>query len=382
MTIAFFSNYFNHHQKPLADALNSEPYVKYTFVATTPIPEFRKALGYQQLNADYVLDASASEENKKIAEELALEADVAIFMGGAMEHYEIPRLKRKKLTFEYSERRLKRGYINLLSPNLIRHQYMYWRYGRSAPLYMLCSSAYTADDYYFMRSFINRCYKWGYFTKVEDFPLETLRKLDVSSIGSTPHIMWCARFLCWKHPELPIKLARRLKEKGLNFKLDMFGSGEELERTKRLATQLDVNGEVSFLGNLPNEQILEQMQEHDIFLVTSDRHEGWGAVLNEAMSNGCAVVASNLIGSVPFLIEDGVNGLIFKSEDIDDLEKKVEILLINTNFRHTIQVNAIKTLRESWAPTIAAKRLSKLINYLSHNAMGTPFHNGPCSMAK
>jgi glycosyltransferase involved in cell wall biosynthesis len=40
-----------------------------------------------------------------------------------------------------------------------------------------------------------------------------------------------------------------------------------------------------------------------VFIFTSDRNEGWGAVLNEAMGSGCAVVAADLIGSVPYLIE-------------------------------------------------------------------------------
>ena len=119
-----------------------------------------------------------------------------------------------------------------------------------------------------------------------------------------------------KHPELPVMLAKRLKDKGYNFHLDMYGRGDELYPTQQLVKSLALNDNVSFYGSLPNEEILKEMRKHEIFLFTSDRNEGWGAVLNESMSNGCAVVASNLIGSVPFLIQDGENGMVFKSGDL------------------------------------------------------------------
>lgn len=223
--------------------------------------------------------------------------------------------------------------------------------------------------------------QWGYFTKVEDFPLETLNKLDVSSGEITPHIMWCSRFLRLKHPELPVILAKRLKDSGYNFRLDMFGSGEELERAEKLVTELMVEDMVSFCGNKPNDEILEQMRKHEIFLFTSDKNEGWGAVLNESMANGCAVVASNFIGSVPFLIEDGVNGCIFKSENIDDLTMKVRFLLDTPSKRIEIARNAIGTMRTIWSPENAARQFLSLASALQNGDNDSIPVSGPCSKA-
>lgn len=79
---------------------------------------------------------------------------------------------------------------------------------------------------------------------------------------------------------------------------------------------MNVGDCVSLIGNMPNDEILALMQKSHIFIFTSDRNEGWGAVLNEAMSNGCAVVASNMIGAAPYLIKQGENGYIFKSGDV------------------------------------------------------------------
>ena len=54
---------------------------------------------------------------------------------------------------------------------------------------------------------------------------------------------------------------------------------------------------------MPNAKILQEMRKHEIFLFTSDRNEGWGAVSNESMSNGCMLVGSDGIGSIPFLVK-------------------------------------------------------------------------------
>jgi len=196
------------------------------------------------------------------------------------------------------------------------------------------------------------------------------------------HIMWCARFLRWKHPELPLMLAKRLKDKGYKFVLDMYGSGVELEHTRNLASELEVLDTVRFLGNLPNDEILKQMRQHEVFLFTSDKNEGWGAVLNESMSNGCAVVASNMIGAVPFLIEDGVSGLVFQSEDIDSLETKVMSLLDNAGYRRTIARNAIDTMRATWSPANAARQFLKLISAIQTGDNSLIPLQGPCSKAK
>lgn len=247
---------------------------------------------------------------------------------------------------------------------------------------MLAASAYTCRDVNAVGAYKNKVFKWGYFTKVEDFPLEASANFCASSEEAEVHIMWCARFLRWKHPELPILLAKRLKENGYKFVLDMYGSGTELEPTKRLASELGVLDVVRFLGNLPNDEILKQMRRHEIFLFTSDKNEGWGAVLNESMSNGCAVVASNMIGAVPFLVEYGVNGLIFQSESIASLESKVESLLTNQKFRQRLAENAVVTMRTLWSPNNAAQQFLQLVQAINNHDINSVAKNGPCSQAK
>ena len=82
------------------------------------------------------------------------------------------------------------------------------------------------------------------------------------------------------------------------------------------------------------------------------------------MNSGCAVVASHAIGSVPFLVEDGVNGLIYENGNESDLIKKVEFLLENAEARVKIGRTAYKTMVEIWNAENAAARLLELSNDL------------------
>ena len=382
MKIVYYSNFINHHQANLADELYGLTGGNYSFVELCPMFDWLLKSGYPDLSArPYVLQAWKSEENHRKAMELLYDSDVALFSCPESLKYEVLRAETRKLTFDVGERWLKKGWLNLASPRLLRFLRHYYTTLSHQNVYALCSSAFASNDYYKLNCFKDKCFKWGYFTKVEDFPLEASANFGASSEGTEAHLMWCARFLRWKHPELPLKLAKRLKDRKYKFFIDMYGSGEELEPTKELAEKLDVMDVVRFQGNLPNDEILKQMRHHQIFLFTSDRNEGWGAVLNESMSNGCAVVASNMIGSVPFLIEDGVNGLIFKSEDLDSLETKVVSLLDSDDYRRTIARNAIKTMREVWSPKNAAEQFLRLIDALKANDIDSIPSDGPCSLA-
>ena len=50
--------------------------------------------------------------------------------------------------------------------------------------------------------------------------------------------MWCARFLDWKHPEIPIYLAKELKEKGFSCIIEMYGDGCYRERSQKLVKEI------------------------------------------------------------------------------------------------------------------------------------------------
>lgn len=389
MKLVFYSIVLNHHQAVLADTFHSMLGQNYTFVETTSVND-NKGATENYSGRPYLLRAWESEEARERAMELARTADVCVFSGVQALPFQRERLKLGVLSFDMSERWLKRGLVNLFSPAIFKMFLAYYLGGwKHKPLYKLCCSAFATDDHRKLGMYRGRCFKWGYFTRVEKIDAEVL--LHESNADST-QLIWCARYLKWKHPELPLLLAARLKADGYRFSLDMYGSGEYEPAARRMAEKLGVTDVVRFIGNKPNDALLADMRRHSIFLFTSDRNEGWGAVANESMACGCALVAADAIGSTPYLINDGVTGLTFRSsrtscsfdnpdkKALDSLYEKVKWLLDNPAEIVKIRNHSVKQMQELYNPRTAAERLLTLIDCLQKGSE-TGFTDGPCSIA-
>ena len=121
---------------------------------------------------------------------------------------------------------------------------------------------------------------------------------------------------------------------------------------------------VKMMGALPFEQVRAEMEKAQIYLFTSDRGEGWGVVLNEAMNSGCAAIAGEKTGAAPYLLKHGKNGLIFRDKNIDDLTEKVSALLDEQERIAELGRNAYRTITEEWCAETAAKRFIELAERL------------------
>lgn len=374
MILTFYTNFINHHQVHLADELYRLLGRNYFMVVMEPLPNAFINNGYPDYSDRPYLIKAYNNDGKSKALSLAIDADVVI-IGSAPDTYIEKRLALNKLTFRYNERFFKSGYYTLLSPVTIYSLFKNHIRYRNKNLYMLCASAFTVNDTNLIFAYPDKCFKWGYFSEVNKHFCHKEYCID----GSLT-LMWCSRFVSWKHPELPVKLARMLKDRGCRFRIDMYGSGEEYDNVVRLANELEVLDKVKFYGAKSNSTILEEMRCHDIFLFTSDRNEGWGVVANESLSNGCVLVASDQIGSVPYLLKDGYNGLVFKSNNIDSLFEKVIYLFDNPNQCKNMAINAFEMMRNIWSPANAAHNLLMLIDSLVHNSP-LKIEEGPCSKA-
>ena len=386
MKVTFYSNFLNPHQLPFSLAMDKLTNGNYTFVATTPISQERLDMGFHDMNKQYpfVLTTYDNRENEQEALALALESDVVI-TGSAPEMYTKLRIERGKLTFRYSERIYKEGLYRALRPrtivSMLRHHTKYC----NKPLYMLCASAYTAFDFSLAGAYIGKTFKWGYFPEVKHQDTDALmarkRAAGAQHTPSCPSILWVGRLIGWKHPDASILLAEHLKRSGFDFDLKIIGNGMMEAQLQQMIHEKHLENCVHMLGAMSPEEVREHMEDADIFLFTSDFNEGWGAVLNESMNSGCAVVASHAIGSVPFLIQDGQNGLIYRNGDLDSLYEHVERLIREPELREKIGLNAYQTLVDQWNAEVAAERFLKLAQALLDRKSPELFEEGPCSRA-
>ena len=380
MKIVMYSNFINHHQLPIANAFNNIPEVEYIFVATTPFDNQRAEMGYKDENAryDFILRTYEDSNQEKMAHQLSKEADIVI-VGSAPDYYMKDRLRLGKITFHTSERYFKKGLTIKTFPRYFASAMKHIKPYQNLPLYYLCSSAYTAKDVNTFASFKDRCFKWAYFTEVREYQEQDLLKQRENNKKTV--ILWAGRFLPWKHPDAAIRLADRLNKEGYEFQLDIIGGGELENTLKGMVHSMNLEDIVHFLGFLPPEMVRSHMERADIFLFTSDFNEGWGAVLNEAMSSGCAVVASHAPGSSPFLICDGINGYLYQDGKEDQLFEKTLLLLKNKTVRKKMGNQAYKDMTRIWNPEVAANRLIELNDAIHNGNAVTLYEDGPCSPA-
>lgn len=374
MKVLFIGDYVSIHQKAFCDAMYEHLKDKFVFMATTRISEARRQMGW----VDYTKNVPYSVYNKDFSKteiwSFVKQFDFVIL--GSSHEKRITALLKRKLVFYYQERPLKSGVKELLKPKRM-WSLLQMKLRQSRNTHLLAASAFCYEDYKKLGCFKNRAWKWGYF-------IDPICNSYVPRIHQKTRILWTGRMIALKRCELMIEGAKFLQENHCDFVLDIIGSGEDEQKLKELVELYHLNDKVNFLGRKSNQEVRAHMQNADIFVATSDQHEGWGVVINEAMSAGCCVVASNAMGAAPFLIRHKKNGILFESENELELNKALLTLVRDKSYREKLGREALRTMNQQWSPNNAAKRLillgESILNY-TQEEFAKQDKDSPCSRA-
>ena len=381
MKLTFVSNYINHHQIPVSNELYAKLKDDYTFIQTEPMEEERIKMGWGG-DFDSLPYLKKYYENEELCKKLIAESDVVIFGGCDDESYISDRLEEGKPIVRYSERLYKEGQWKWISPRGLKKKYHDHTRHSDSKVYLLCAGAYVADDFNIIRAYKGKRFKWGYFPEfIEYTDDERKQRRDDRRSHESLQILWVGRLIDWKHPESVIRLAQVLKSKNIAFEITVIGDGDMREDIESRIDKSDLKDSIKMVGSKSPEEVREYMNQSDIFLFTSDYKEGWGAVLNEAMNAGCAIVASHAAGAVPTLIKHRQNGLIFPSKDFDKMSSLVEELSKDQKWRLSLGENAYETIENEWNHKEAANRLYNLCNQIL-NGRVEPYRTGPVSEAR
>lgn len=374
MKITFISNYINHHQIPLANELYSYLGDEYHFIQTEPMEEDRVQMGWgaEVKNIPYLLYFYEQPEKCR---KLVLDSDVVVFGGVEDESYIKPRLEKGLFTIRCSERIYKTGQWKMVSPRGLIKKYQDHMKYRKKDVYLLCAGGYVADDFRLIGAYPDKMMKWGYFVEKYNYDLKEL--FSIKKGNEVPVILWVGRMIDLKRPEYAVYMASELKKQGKKFELRFIGDGEKKEEIISLVKSHGLEEETRFLDFMAPKEVRKQMEKADILLMTSNRIEGWGAVVNEAMNAGCVVVASHIIGSAPYLIKHEENGLVFKAGNYNSLTEEVLKIIDNTSYRKKLGTAAYKTIDKLWNPETAAKRFIEFCNTKKVDS----YTEGPCSKA-
>jgi len=348
----------------------------FRFVASEPASRERLGAGWHDYNSlDFVV-----REYEKYGEEasnrLISDADLVINAGAVWGNDALKaRIKSGKVTMIYSERPFKKPWTPYLffkrtASTLLK----YVPYDRRN-VYFLAASAYASSDFRKYGVFRRKSFKWGYFPPLyvyDDFDGFFDKKVS-------NRILWCARLIEWKRPITALRVAKTLKGSGHAFVLRMIGDGPLRKGLEKKAKEMGIDDVVEFAGSMDFRLVRQEMEQAGIFLFTSNRQEGWGAVMNEAMNAGCAVVSCNAAGAAPFLIKNGENGCLFNTDDVEMAAKLVSRVLRDDEKRRALSLAAYRTIQEEWNSDVAAKRLLVLFDAIRSGRDLRIYGDGPCS---
>jgi glycosyltransferase involved in cell wall biosynthesis len=140
-----------------------------------------------------------------------------------------------------------------------------------------------------------------------------------------------ARKCCIDLVDAYLELVRRLKledgSRPLPYLL-IVGEGEQRPEIEARLQQAGVEARegVRMLGFRNQLELPRFYDLCDVFVLPSI-HEPWGLVVNEAMNAGKAIVVSDQVGCQPDLVEDGDNGLVFPSKNVEALAETLARVL-------------------------------------------------------
>lgn len=157
------------------------------------------------------------------------------------------------------------------------------------------------------------------------------RKKEIVSVG---------RLEEQKNHKMLIKAFSRISEEYKDYKLIIYGEGNERENLEKLITDLNLVDKVLLPGKVDN--IKEKIYNASAFILSSD-YEGMPNALMEAMALGIPVISTNCpCGGPRFLINNNKNGILVPIKDEEKMKIAIEKLLGDRKFANSISTNASK----------------------------------------
>jgi glycosyltransferase involved in cell wall biosynthesis len=233
-----------------------------------------------------------------------------------------------------------------------RYVFLQWVYRKVD--YVL--SPGKASDKYFLRSGLRKNQiiraehaidneRFMSMTEKEEEQLLNL-KISLSIKPSEIVFLFAGKFIEVKSPFLLINAFVNLKKQNSNVRLLFVGNGIlENEIIKKLNEfPVDISSSITLLSFQDQVQMKLLYRVADVFVLPS-KSETWGLSVNEALACGTPVLVSDKCGSSIDLIKEDLNGLVFKSEDSQNLLQQMQ-KMCNNDFRKQLAANTRISLKK------------------------------------
>ncbi len=171
------------------------------------------------------------------------------------------------------------------------------------------------------------------------------------------NILYVGRLTKVKGVHNLIKVLAELKDQ-YSFSLNIVGDGEERYNLENMVQQLQLGDRIVFHGQVSDAS--SYFEKAHIFVYPSIWEEVFGISIVEAMAYGLIVIAGK-VGGIPEIINEGINGYLFKKDSCNDLKcvlnEGIQQCLNKTNLSMS---EAAKKTSERFSVKMTISQLEKL----------------------
>lgn len=202
--------------------------------------------------------------------------------------------------------------------------------------------------------------------KVVHVPIDTQKFLPAEEKVKEGQfkILSIGRLIKWKGQKYGVLAVNELKKKGISVSYRIIGEGEEFDNLKELIEELGLTSEVQLVGKKSQVEIVKELQQADLFLMTSvcdetGRRETQGVVTGEAQSCGVPAIGFRS-GGVPYTIQDGKTGFLCEEFDYVDMSAKIESIIADEELYQQMSGNAREFILSTFSKEVIAKEWSEI----------------------
>lgn len=221
--------------------------------------------------------------------------------------------------------------------------------------------------------------KFGTYKKVDgyialtEFNKEKIgKKIDLDKIYIKPNFMVDKRKCCENvEKNYYIYIGRIDELKGIDLLINawksinksnliIIGSGPYEDKAKHFCKKNKIQN-VEFLGFKKKSDVLRLLKGAKALVLPSQWYEGFPMTIVESFSEGVPVIASD-IGNLSVIIENEVNGLLFKHDDVNSLINAINRIDSDYDLMKKLEDGAKKTFLDKYNEKINYKLLINIYN--------------------
>ncbi|MBL8007060.1 MAG: glycosyltransferase family 4 protein [Ignavibacteria bacterium] len=186
-------------------------------------------------------------------------------------------------------------------------------------------------------------------------------RVNAGELKTPLRILTIGRLNWIKNYETAISAMKILKDRNIEFKYEIVGTGSEYERLKFAVYQCGLNDNIIFTGKIDHGKVRNKMYESDIYLQTSYQ-EGFCVSVLEAQSTGMLCVVSNADGLMENIIDGETGWIVNKRNPQEFADKITEILNMPSERRKEIVTKAADRVKKEYDTKEQRKKFLNFYN--------------------